>query len=70
HPVFSGPVIKRLTKAPLTRIMTTASIPIPAQKLAKLREHCEVDVLDIAALLGEVIRRAHEGRSVGEMFDE
>jgi len=27
-------------------------------------------VLSIAPLLGEVIRRAHEGRSVGEMFNE
>ena len=27
-------------------------------------------VLSVAPLLGEVIRRAHEGRSVGEMFNE
>jgi ribose-phosphate pyrophosphokinase len=27
-------------------------------------------VLSIAPLLGEVIRRAHEGRSVGELFNE
>ena len=29
-----------------------------------------LDVLSVAPLLGEVIRRAHEGRSVGEMFNE
>jgi ribose-phosphate pyrophosphokinase len=27
-------------------------------------------VLTVAPLLGEVIRRAHEGRSVGQMFNE
>jgi ribose-phosphate pyrophosphokinase len=27
-------------------------------------------VLSIAPMLGEVILRAHEGRSVGEMFNE
>ena len=70
HPVFSGSVVECLSQAPITRLMTTASIPIPPQKLAKLRESFTVDVLDIAPLLGEVIRRAHEGRSVGEMFDE
>jgi len=27
-------------------------------------------VLSVGPLLAEVIRRAHEGRSVGELFDE
>jgi ribose-phosphate pyrophosphokinase len=27
-------------------------------------------VLSVAPMLGEVIRRAHEGRSVGELFNE
>jgi len=27
-------------------------------------------ILTVANLLGEVIRRAHEGRSVGQMFNE
>jgi phosphoribosylpyrophosphate synthetase len=29
-----------------------------------------ITVISVASLLGEVIRRAHEGRSVGEMFNE
>ncbi|MEA2007711.1 MAG: ribose-phosphate diphosphokinase [Chloroflexota bacterium] len=70
HPVFSDPAIERITQSPISHILTTASIPIPQQKLAKLKEHCTTEILDIAPLLGEVIRRAHEGRSVGEMFDE
>ena len=36
----------------------------PAKLLPNMR------ILSVAPLLGEVIRRAHEGRSVGEMFNE
>ncbi|MDZ7844027.1 MAG: ribose-phosphate diphosphokinase [Anaerolineales bacterium] len=70
HPVFSPPAIERLAKSPINHLITTASIPIPEEDLKTLRENFQVDVLDISPLLGEVIRRAHEGRSVGAMFDE
>ena len=44
-------------------IVTTNSIPIPlAKQLPNLT------VLSVAGLLGEVIQRVHEGRSVGEVF--
>jgi len=50
---------------PLTEIVFTNTIPLPPEKrLPNMR------VLSVAPLLGEVIRRAHEGRSVGEMFNE
>ncbi len=65
HPVFSHPAVERLANLPLTEIITTDTIPIPPHKrLPNLR------ILSVAPLLGEVIRRAHEGRSVGEMFNE
>jgi ribose-phosphate pyrophosphokinase len=65
HPVFSHPAVERLRSLPLTEIVTTDTIPIPPEKqLPNLR------VLSVSPLLGEVIRRAHEGRSVGEMFNE
>jgi ribose-phosphate pyrophosphokinase len=70
HPVFSEPAIKRLAGSPINHLITTASIPIPEQDLQTLKDNFKVDVLDISPLLGEVIRRAHEGRSVGAMFDE
>jgi ribose-phosphate pyrophosphokinase len=68
HPVFSDPAIERLAALPVTQIITTDTIPIPAEKRARLGE--KLTVLSVAPLLGEVIRRAHEGRSVGEMFNE
>jgi ribose-phosphate pyrophosphokinase len=65
HPVLSGPAIERLRSLPLTEIVFTNTIPLPPEKrLPNMR------VLSVAPLLGEVIRRAHEGRSVGEMFNE
>ncbi len=65
HAVLSPPAIERLRKLQLKEIVTTNTIPLPAEKmLPNLR------VLSVAPLLGEVIKRAHEGRSVGEMFNE
>jgi ribose-phosphate pyrophosphokinase len=70
HPVFSIPAVEKLAASPITHLITTNTVPIPARDLEKLKKNRIVDILDIAPLLGEVIRRAHEGRSVGEMFDE
>jgi ribose-phosphate pyrophosphokinase len=70
HPVFSHPAIDSISASPITHLITTNTIPIPADGLKKLKKNRQVDILDISPLLGEVIRRAHEGRSVGEMFDE
>ncbi|MBV6399932.1 MAG: Ribose-phosphate pyrophosphokinase [Anaerolineales bacterium] len=68
HPVFSEDGAKRLAKLPIKHIITTDTIPI-APKISKLLKG-RLTVLSIAPMLGEVIRRAHEGRSVGEMFNE
>jgi len=70
HPVFSHPAAQRLSEAPIDRLITTNTIPIPSEHIALLRKNYQVDILDTSPLLGEVIRRAHEGRSVGAMFDE
>jgi ribose-phosphate pyrophosphokinase len=68
HPVFSPPAVDRLSKLPIVEIITTDSIPIPSPKRDLIADR--LTVLSVAPLLGEVIRRAHEGRSVGELFDE
>ncbi len=68
HPVFSEPAVDRLAELPLTRIITTDTIPIAPEDQARLGDR--LTILSVAPLLGEVIRRAHEGRSVGEMFNE
>jgi ribose-phosphate pyrophosphokinase len=68
HPVLSSNAAERLAALPITEFITTDSIPISPENLALLGER--LTVLSIAPLLGEVILRAHEGRSVGEMFNE
>lgn len=45
--------------------MTTNTLPIPPEKQLP-----NMTILSVAPLLAEVIKRAHEGRSVGELFDE
>jgi ribose-phosphate pyrophosphokinase len=68
HPIFSNKAEDHLAELPLKTILTTDTVPIPAEARKKLGDRLQV--LSVAPLLGEVIRRAHEGRSVGEMFNE
>lgn len=68
HAIFSEDAAQRLAKLPIKQIITTDTVPIPPKKLKQLKGR--ITVLSIAPMLGEVIRRAHEGRSVGEMFNE
>jgi len=63
HAVFSPPAVERLRGLPIKEIVTTNSIPIPPEKQLP-----NLTVLSVAELLGKVIQRVHEGRSVGELF--
>ncbi len=68
HPIFSRNAAQRLADLPIKHIITTDTVSIPEKKMSPLDGR--ITILSIAPLLGEVIRRAHEGRSVGEMFNE
>lgn len=68
HAVLSGKAAERLANLPIKQIITTDTIPMPIEKKELLEKN--LTILHIAPLLAEVIRRAHEGRSVGEMFNE
>lgn len=65
HPVFSDPAVERLSKLPIKEIVTTDTLPIPPEKMLP-----NITILSVAKMLGEVILRSHEGRSVGELFNE
>ncbi len=65
HPVFSDDAIERLEKLAVKEIITTDTLPIPDEKRLP-----NMQVLSVAPLIAEVIMRAHEGRSVGELFNE
>jgi ribose-phosphate pyrophosphokinase len=68
HPVFSADSSDRLAALPVTEFITTDTIPIPREKFVKFGGR--LTVLSVAPLLGEVILRANQGRSVGELFNE
>lgn len=68
HPVFSSNAAENLAALPVTEFITTDTIPVPKAKLAKFQGR--LTILSIAQLLGEVILRTNEGRSVGELFNE
>jgi len=68
HPIFSRSAAQKLADLPIKHILTTDTVPIPTAKMKPLEGR--ITILSIAPLLGEVIKRAHQGRSVGEMFNE
>lgn len=65
HPLMTKEAFELLAKLNLKEIVMTNTLPIDEkQRLPNMT------VLSVAPLLGEVILRAHAGRSVGELFDE
>jgi len=68
HPIFSASCAERLAALTVTEYITTDSVEIPPEKREAFGKR--LTILTVAPLLGEVIRRAHEGRSVGQMFNE
>jgi ribose-phosphate pyrophosphokinase len=68
HAILSHNGAERLASLPIKHIITTDSAPLSPDKIKFLQDR--ITVLSVAPLLGEVIKRAHEGHSVGEMFNE
>jgi len=68
HPLMSGEAARNLAALPVAEFITTDTVPIPTEKSVLFGKRLKV--LSIAPLLGEVICRAHDGRSVGELFNE
>ncbi len=64
HGLFTGPAIERLRAQPdIAEIVTTDTVPLPADKHLP-----NLQVLSIAPLLAEAIRRIHTGMSVSSLF--
>jgi ribose-phosphate pyrophosphokinase len=65
HAFLADIAFERLAELGLKEIICTNTLHIPKEKRLP-----NMTVLSVAPLLAEVIVRAHEGRSVGELFDE
>ncbi|KAG8976847.1 Ribose-phosphate pyrophosphokinase 2 [Tulasnella sp. 427] len=66
HGILSGNALDVVEKSPLERLVVTNTIPqdLNAKRCKKL------DVIDVAPVLGEVVRRSHYGESVSKLFTE
>ena len=64
HPVLSGTASSRVIGSPYKEMVVTDTIPLSEEK-----RNGKITVLSVAPLLGEAIRRIHQGLSVGEMFE-
>ena len=63
HGVLSGPAIDRIKESVLKELIITDTIPLPDEKKID-----KIEVLSIAPLFAEVIRRAHADESVSILF--
>ena len=63
HGVFSPSSLERIQASPITEVIVTDTIPLPAQA-----NRDRITVLSIAPLFGEAIKRIHRGESVGALF--
>jgi ribose-phosphate pyrophosphokinase len=65
HGVLSGPALERIDKCDgLEKLLITDSIPLENHK-----RHPKIEVLSVAGLLGEAIKRIHNEESVSSLFD-
>lgn len=64
HGVLSGPAIERIKNSDIKELVITNTIPLPEEKNID-----NITVLSIAPLFAETIKRIHEERPLGELFD-
>ena len=65
HPVLSGPAIKRLQDAPISKVIICNTIDIPDEKLFD-----KLEIVSVSEVFGEAIKRVVDGTSLSSMFKE
>ena len=63
HPILAGPAIQRIAESALEELIITDTVPVPPEK-----RHPKINVLSVAKLFAEAIRRIHHAESVGAML--
>lgn len=66
HPVLSGPALERLLNSRIEKLWVTDTIPLSAAAKASGK----IEVVSIAPLLGEAIKRIHGNDSISSLFDD
>lgn len=65
HAVFSGPAISRLQESAIEKVFVTDTIPLSEQA----KKCSKIQVISVAGVLAEAIRRIHDHDSVSSLFD-
>ncbi|XP_071391035.1 ribose-phosphate pyrophosphokinase 1-like isoform X1 [Centroberyx affinis] len=65
HGIFSGPAISRIDAAGFEAVVVTNTIP----QEEKIKQCSKIQIIDIAIILAEAIRRTHNGESVSYLFN-
>ena len=63
HGILSGNALSAVESSALEKLIVTNTLP----QQAKQEECSKIEVIDIAAVLAEVIRRSHYGESVSKL---
>ncbi|MBU5313315.1 ribose-phosphate pyrophosphokinase [Tissierella carlieri] len=64
HGVLSGPAIERIRDSELEKFIITDTIPISGEKRIE-----KIEVVSVAPLFAEAIRRIHDNESVSKLFE-
>lgn len=69
HAVFSGKAVQRIADSPLSHVVVTNTIPLPASSVGDASfAGGKVRVKSVGRLLGEAIKRIHHGDSISSLF--
>ena len=66
HGILSGNALEAIEGSALEKLIVTNTLP-QQENQARCKK---IEVIDIGAVLGEVIRRSHYGESVSKLFHE
>jgi ribose-phosphate pyrophosphokinase len=64
HPVLSGPALKRISESVIEKLIVTDTIPLRPEAA----DHEKLNVVSIAPMIGEAIRRINNEESVSGLF--
>ena len=67
HGIFIGNSLENLNNCPIREVLVTDSVKIDIQKLDSCKK---IQIVSVAPLIGEVIRRIQNQDSVSEVFDQ
>tara|TARA_B000000557_G_scaffold162349_2_gene131745 strand:+ start:153 stop:1085 length:933 start_codon:yes stop_codon:yes gene_type:complete len=63
HPIMSGPAVERLSDSPIKKVIVCDTLIIPEDKKFK-----KLEIVSVAKVFGESIRRVDSGKSLSSMF--